>query len=259
MADKLTEQLTIGDCKIGMMKGGSGPTLLYLHGAGGSKGWLPFMDRLSDRFSILAPDHPGFGSSDTPDWLDGMTDLVFFYLDFLEQLDLRDVHLVGHSMGGWLAAELAVRGTGRFRTLTLVSSAGIRVPGVPMGDLFMWSAEEKARRMVFDPEVGEQRANAVLTPEEADVALKNAFTSSKLCWSPRFHNPDLEKWLHRIRIPTMIMWGENDPIFPPPYAEAYNRMIAGSELRVFPECAHSPQQEKPDDFIAGIDAITAKS
>ena len=259
MADHVTEQLTIGDCTIQTMKGGDGPTLLYLHGAGGSKGWLPFMDQLSERFSLLAPDHPGFGASDTPGWLDGMTDLVFFYLDFLEQLDLHDIHLVGHSMGGWLAAELAVRGTGRFRTLTLVSSAGIRVPGVPMGDLFMWSAEEKARRMVFDPAVGEQRANAVLTPEEADVALKNAFTSSKLCWSPRFHNPDLEKWLHRIRIPTMIMWGANDPIFPPPYAEAYNRMIAGSELRVFPECAHSPQQEKLDDFIAGIDAITARS
>ncbi|MDA0239507.1 MAG: alpha/beta hydrolase [Proteobacteria bacterium] len=259
MADNVTEQLTIGDCTTQMMKGGTGPTMLYLHGAGGSKGWSPFMEQLSDRFSVLAPDHPGFGASDTPDWLDGMTDLVYFYLDFLEQLDLRDIHLVGHSMGGWLAAELAVRGTGRFRTLTLVSSAGIRVPGVPMGDLFMWTAEDKARRMVFDPVVGEQRANAVLTPEEADVALKNAFTSSKLCWSPRFHNPDLEKWLHRIKIPTMILWGENDPIFPPPYAEAYNEMIAGSELRIFPECAHSPQQEKLDDFIAGIDAITAKS
>jgi pimeloyl-ACP methyl ester carboxylesterase len=259
MADHATQQLRVNDCTIEIMKGGSGEPLLYLHGAGGSKGWAPFLDQLSDRFSVLAPDHPGFGNSDTPGWLDSMTDLVYFYLDLLEQLDLRDVHLVGHSMGGWLATELAVRGTGRIRTLTLVSSAGIRVPGVPMGDLFMWSAEQKARRMVFDQAVGEQRANAVLTPEEADRALKNAFTSSKLCWSPRFHNPDLEKWLHRIKMPTMIMWGENDPIFPPPYAHAYKELIAGSELRIFSECAHSPQQEQLDQFMAGIDAITEKS
>lgn len=259
MAEHATEQLTINGCTINLAKGGAGPTMLYLHGAGGSKGWLPFMDQLSDRFSVLAPDHPGFGLSETPDWLDSMTDLVYFYLDFLEQLGLDDIHLVGHSMGGWLAAELAVRGTGRIRTLTLVSSAGIRVPGVPMGDIFLWSEEEKARKMVYDPALQEQRLNAKLSEEEADIALKNNFTSAKLCWSPRFHNPDLEKWLHRIKVPTMILWGENDPIFPPPYAKAYNEKIAGSELRIFPECGHSPQQEKLDDFMVGIDAITAKN
>ncbi len=259
MAEGTSERITINGCTINMMKGGSGPTMLYLHGAGGSKGWLPFMDQLSDRFTVLAPDHPGFGLSDTPDWLDNMNDLLFFYLDLLEELDIRDAHLAGHSMGGWMAAELAVRGTGRFRTLTLISAAGIRVKGVPMGDLFMWNEEEKARKMVFDPALQEQRLNAVLTEEEADIALKNAFTSAKLCWSPRFHNPDLEKWLHRIKLPTMIMWGANDPIFPPPYAQAYHGLIDGSEVRIFPECGHSPQQEKLVDFMAGIDAITARN
>ncbi len=161
-------------------------------------------------------------------------------------------------MGGWLAAELAVRGTGRFRTLTLISAAGNRVKGVPMGDIFMWSNEEKAR-MVYDPAAQQERLNAELSEEEADIALKNAFTSSKLCWSPRFHNPDLEKWLHRVKIPTMIMWGENDPVFPPPYAHAYRKLIASSELRIFPECGHSPQQEKLDEFMAGIDAITSRN
>ncbi len=257
MAGPAPINIDVNGCNIEVLRWGSGTPLLFLHGAGGLKGWAPFLEELSQKFDVIAPSHPGFGRSDTPDWLDNLPDLAFFYCDFLEQLDLKDIHLVGHSMGGWLSAELAVMGTGRFQTLTVVSAAGLRVVGVPMGDIFMWSAEDRARKMVFDPEEGERRANEVLSDEEADIALKNMFTSSKLCWSPRFHNPDLEKRMHRIKIPTMIMWGEHDPIFPAPdYPNVWNEAIAGSELRIFSECAHSPQNERTADFLAGIDAIT---
>lgn len=257
MAEPKPQTIDINGCSIEILRQGSGSPLLFLHGAGGLKGWMPFLDQLSENFDVIAPSHPGFGRSDTPDWLDSMTDLTYFYLDFLETLDLHDVHLVGHSMGGWLSTELVVRGTGRFQTLTVVSAAGLRVVGVPMGDIFMWSAEDRARRMVYDKAEGEKRATQVLSDEEQDIALKNTFTASKLCWSPRFHNPDLEKWMHRVRIPTMIMWGEHDPVFPAPaYPQAWKDAIPHAELRVFPECAHSPQTERLDDFMAGMGAIT---
>jgi len=256
MADHTAETITINGCSIELRRGGSGPTLLFLHGAGGIRTWTPYLAELATRFSVLAPSHPGFGRSDTPDWLDGMQDMVFFYLDFLEELDLNDVHVVGNSLGGWIAAELAVRGTGRIKTLTLVAPAGLRVVGVPMGDIFLWSHEEHVRNTLYDQTIADQRLAEELSEEESDIALKNHFTTAKLAWSPRFHNPDLEKWLHRIKVPTMIVWGDSDKVFPPAHGEAYHRAIAGSELRVVPECGHLPHQEKLPEFLAAVDAIT---
>jgi len=260
MAGPAPIKINVNGCEVEVLRQGAGTPLLFLHGAGGLKGWAPFLEKLSTKFDVIAPSHPGFGRSDTPEWLDHLSDLAFFYCDFLEQLGLSNIHLIGHSMGGWLSAELAVMGTGRFQTLTVVSAAGLRVVGVPMGDIFMWSAEERARKMVFDKDEGERRANEKLSAEDADIALKNTFTSSKLCWSPRFHNPALEKRLHRIKIPTMIMWGEHDPVFPAPeYPNAWHTAIEGSELRLFPDCAHSPQNERLDDFLAGVYSITEGS
>ncbi len=256
MADHTAETLTINGCTIEMLTGGSGPTLLFLHGAGGIKGWSPYLAGLAERFAVLAPSHPGFDNSDTPDWLDGMTDLVYFYLDFLEERGLTDIHLVGNSLGGWLAVELAVRGTGRIKTLTLVAPAGLRVIGVPMGDVFLWSAEDRVRNTFFDQKLADERLAVPPTEEEADTALKNHFTTAKLAWSPRFHNPDLEKWLHRIKVPTMILWGDSDKVFPPAHGDAYHAAIEGSVLRIVPDCGHLPHQEKLPDFLAAVEAIT---
>src|SRR5579883_2512773 len=94
----------IRGCRINLLRGGKGSPLLYLHGGGGGGIWLPFLDKLAQRFDVLAPEHPGFGRSDTPSWLDNLSDLAYFYLDVLEALELERVHLVGHSFGGWIAA-----------------------------------------------------------------------------------------------------------------------------------------------------------
>lgn len=256
MAEQAAERVTVNGCAVEMLRGGTGETLLFLHGAGGINGWSPYLEALATRFSLIAPSHPGFGRSDTPPWLDSMSDLAFFYLDLIEQLDLRDIHLAGNSLGGWLAAEIAVRNSDRLKTLTLISPAGLRVVGVPMGDIFMWSAEERARNTFCDQKLVEQRLAMNVSEEDAEISLRNHFTTAKLAWSPRFHNPDLEKWLHRIRIPTMILWGDSDRIFPPAHGEAYHAAIPGSQLRIIPQCGHLPHQEKMADFLAGIDAIT---
>ena len=92
--------------------------------------------------------------------------------------------------------------------------------------------------------------------DEKDVQLKNHFATAKMAWSPRFHSADLHKWLHRITVPTMIIWGDSDKIFPPAYGDAYHAAIPGSVLRIVPECGHLPHQEKLTEFLAGIDAIT---
>ena len=132
-ADYSTSVVTVGGCRIGLMRAGSGEPVLYLHGASGAS-WLPFLQKLTKSFDVIAPEHPGFGESDSPAWLDNIHDLAYFYLDALEALQLSGVHLVGNSLGGWIAAEIAVRSTQRLASLTLAGSAGLYVPGVTQVD-----------------------------------------------------------------------------------------------------------------------------
>src|ERR1700729_3733858 len=127
MVDFSTSVLVVRGCRIRLMRGGAGSPLVVLHGASGAN-VLPFMQQLAQKFDVIAPEHPGFGESDTPDWLDNIHDLAFFYLDVLEQLKLEGAHLVGNSLGGWIAAELAVRNTSRLASLTLCDAAGLYVP-----------------------------------------------------------------------------------------------------------------------------------
>lgn len=256
MGDHLSKRLTIDGCEIEMLTGGSGPAMVFLHGAGGAHGWAPYMERLAEHYTLYVPSHPGWGRSDTPDWLDGMGDLAYFYLDFLDALGEDEVHLVGGSLGGWLALEVAVRSSARIASLTLVGAAGIHVAGVPKGDLFLWDDDERVYNMYFDPKLAEARLNTVLSPEETDIALKNHFSTAKMAWHPRFYNPELQKWLHRIKVPTHILWGGNDKVFPPQYAEEMHKLIPGSTLNIIPECGHMPHQEKTDAFIADVTAHT---
>lgn len=256
MADHANETIEISGCKTAVLRGGSGPIMLFLHGAGGAGAWSPYMDALAKRYNLIVPSHPGFGASDTPEWLDNMSDLAFFYLDLMEQLELTDVHVVGNSLGGWLAMEIAVRSTQRIKSLTLVSPAGIHVKGVPKGDIFLWDPETRVRNTFVNQKMADARLAVVPTEEEADIALKNHFITAKLAWQPRFYNPDLRKWLHRIDVPTMILWGEGDKIIPVPYGEALKELIPGSELRVIADCGHLPHQEKTDEFIVSVNAIT---
>ena len=107
-----------------MRRAGSGKAILFLHGAGGWPAWLPFFERLSQRFALTVPEHPGFGGSDDPQWLRDVPDLAMYYLDLLDSAFASPVHVIGHSLGGWTAAEAAVRNTRRIASLTLIAPAG---------------------------------------------------------------------------------------------------------------------------------------
>ena len=240
--------IEVDGCRINLRRGGSGEPLLYLHGASGAPAVLPFMEKLAQRFDMLVPEHPGFGASDEPGWLENMHDLAYFYLDVLESLELRGLHLVGSSLGGWLALEMAVRDASRLKSLLLVGPAGISVPGVKPGDVFLWSPEELARNLFFDPALAEKLLAQPMTPELLDVSLKNRHTVARLGWEPRMHDPFLRKWLHRVNVPVKIVWGEADKILPVAYAGEFKKLMPAAEVEIIPRCGHLPQAERPEEF-----------
>jgi pimeloyl-ACP methyl ester carboxylesterase len=255
MVDHLSTKMNVRGCGIGLMRGGAGRPLLILHGASGAGNWLPYMADLAARHDVIVPEHPGFGGSDTPDWLDTPADLAGFYLDFLDQLDLTGVDLLGFSLGGWIAAELAVRNTSRLASLTLVAAAGIHVKGVAQIDPFLRTDEQRIRDFFHDPKRADDMVQRLLRPELEDTNLKNRTTTARLVWQPRGYDPHLHKWLHRIDVPTLLLWGANDRMFPPDYAHAYQRLIPGSKVVIIPDCGHVPQIEQRPSFVAALEGF----
>jgi pimeloyl-ACP methyl ester carboxylesterase len=240
--------LDVNGTKLHLLDAGKGETVLFLHGAGGST-WSPLLQLLAETHHVLAPEHPGFGRSQIPDWMLGIGDLAFFYLDVLEKLDLRNVHLIGHSLGGWTAAELAVRNTARLKSLSLFAPAGVRSPDVPFGDIFLWSPQEHARHMFLDKKFVNQRLKQLETMDQ-DIWLQNRAAAARLAWNPRLNNPQLPYWLHRIDVPTLFIWGQNDAICPFACAEHFVKPIPNATLEALPETGHALHTERPKEVAA---------
>jgi pimeloyl-ACP methyl ester carboxylesterase len=239
----------IGNVGVSLRRAGKGPPLLFLHGADGYSQWLPFFDALAEQYELLVPEHPGFGASDDPPLIRNVSDMAMFYLDFLEALDLRGIHIIGHSLGGWIAAEILIRDQSRAKSLTLISSAGIRVEGVPSGDIFIWNREELLRNVFYNQAYADIALSLQPTEQQIDAMLKNRFTATKLGWQPRWHNPDLEKWLHRIKLPSLIIWGDEDKVMPADYAGLWRERLPDARLVMIEKCGHVPQIEKMSETI----------
>jgi pimeloyl-ACP methyl ester carboxylesterase len=238
----------VDGCRVNLRRGGKGAPLLYLHGASGAPAIMPFMEKLAERFDVLVPEHPGYGLSSEPEWLENIHDMAYFYLDFLKKLDLSGVILVGSSMGGWMAMEIAVRSTARIGSLILVGPAGIAAPGVLPADIFLMSPEELVKNLFFDDKIAAARLAEPLTPEAIDLALKNRHTTARLAWEPRLHDPFLPKWLHRIDVPVKVIWGAEDRLLPAAYAEHFRKLMPRAEIEVVKNAGHLPQAEMPDRF-----------
>ena len=245
----------IAGVRIQFLMGGVGSPLLYLHGAVGGGIWLPFHDSLARHFTVYAPAHPGFGKSEDPDWLEGIQDLAFYYLNFLDELKLDHVHLVGLSLGGWIAAELAVMCSHRLGRLVLVDAAGIRVPGITPPDLFAMGPEEVVRVLYKHPEAAAALFPSDPTPEQLETQLRQRMTVARLAWNPYFENPKLLMRLGRIRVPTLILWGEEDRLFPLEHAKAFQAAIPGASLAVLPDCGHVPPLDAPEAFVMAVTRV----
>jgi pimeloyl-ACP methyl ester carboxylesterase len=236
----------VDGCKVHLRRGGKGDPLLFLHGASGAPVVMPFMEKLAQRFDVLVPEHPGYGKSDEPEWLENIHDMAYFYLDFIKELGLKNLTLVGSSMGGWMAMEIAVRDTSRLKSLVLVSPAGIAAPGVRAADIFLMPPEVLVRNLFVDQKLAEARLAA---PEDVDASLKNRHTTARLAWEPRLHDPFLPKWLHRIDVPVKIVWGREDKILPVGLGHELKRLLPKAEMHVMDNVGHLPHAERVDEFV----------
>jgi pimeloyl-ACP methyl ester carboxylesterase len=238
--------IEVDGCKTHLRRAGKGEPLLFLHGASGAPVIMPFMEKLAQRFDVLVPEHPGWGKSDEPEWLENIHDAAYFYLDFLKVLGLSRVTIVGSSMGGWIAMEMAVRDTARMKSLVLVSPAGIAAPGVLPADIFLMTPEDLVRNLFVDEKLVQARLAA---PVDVDEVLKNRHTTARLAWEPRLHDPHLPKWLHRIDVPVKIVWGKQDRILPVGIMDELKRLMPKAKTLVLDNCGHLPHAEKVDEFV----------
>ena len=225
---------------------GNGRPVLVLHGGGGPGTVEPWADHLAATAGVrvLTPYHPGFGGTDRPDDLTTIAGLADRYVALLDERDLDDVTVVGNSIGGWIAAEMAVRNPRRVRGYVLVDAVGIEVPGHPVADFFNLTMPEVARLSYHDPSAMRPGDPAVMAGNRAAL---EAYAGTGMT------DPTLAGRLASVTTPTLVVWGEADRIVDPDYGRAYAAAIPGAEFLLLPETGHLPQIESPE---ALADAVT---
>ncbi len=249
------EVLSYAGVDLQMLKAGNGPPLLVLHGAGGNPGFTPYHHALAERFTVYAPSHPGFDGSSRPPWIDSIVAVSHFYLGLVDEMGLDRFSLMGFSMGGWIAAEMAAMAPARLDRLVLVAAVGVKPGNGRIAELFNVSRDDVSKLRFFDtaqvPNYDETYGRE-MTRAEADVERRNRETAARWCWQPYMHNPNLPHYLTKVRAPTLVVWGREDAIAPVECAEAYGQAIPNSRLRVIDRCGHIPQVEKPREFLDAV-------
>jgi pimeloyl-ACP methyl ester carboxylesterase len=243
--------LSVGDIDVHTWVGGQGDPVLVLHGAGGNRGWTRWLAALAERFTVWAPTHPGFGRSGDADWMEGIDDLARFYLWFIVVAELGRPHVVGHSIGGWIAAEMAVMSPASLGRLVLVAPTGLKPERGEILDIFYHSPQELRDFSVHDPRSvpeWDELFGRAPGPAELQLAERNREMTARLTWKPYMHDPPLARFLPRVKNPALVVWGREDRIVPLVCGEQYQRLLPASRLTVLDRCGHLPPFEQPDVF-----------
>jgi pimeloyl-ACP methyl ester carboxylesterase len=252
-----TSAITVSGIQIEMIERGRGRPLLFLHPGIGIEADAPVLERFAARSRLLVPTHPGFGRSEAPTSFDRIDDLAYFYLDLLEQLDLRDVTIVGVSLGGWIAAEIAIKSTARISHLVLANPIGIKVGGREqrdIADIFAISEDDFLKIAYCDPAAG-KRDYKTMPDAEVRAAARNREATARYAWSPYMHDPKLKGRLHRIQIPTLFLWGTHDRVLSEDYGRAYCAAVPGARFEPIERAGHFPHIEQPDAFADKVFAF----
>ncbi len=241
MTTTTINNLYADDLELTIDQQGEGRPVLLLHGGGGppSMGTLP--SALSDDFEVTAPVHPGFGGAPRPEWHDGIDEIALTYLKLLEQRDLRDVLVIGSSIGGWIASEIAVREHQRITGTVLLNAVGISVEGVELADFFSLTPQQLIAYSFHDPAAA---PDPTQLPQAArDIQAANAVTLAVYARDPYMHDPKLPRRLALVPTPVLAIWGESDQIAPEPYGRAYAASFPEGQFEPIRQAGHLPHLE----------------
>jgi pimeloyl-ACP methyl ester carboxylesterase len=240
--------MNVGGVRLEVVERGHGRPVLWLHGEEGLDPDAAVLEALSTSARLVAPSHPGYGHSPDADGIDTVDDLAYLYLDLLAQIDARDAVVVACSLGGWVAAEMAVKCTARMARLILVAPLGIKVGDretrdIP--DIFALHPDEVLTLQYHDP----ARARldlATLSDDRLTVIARNREATALYAWEPYFHNPKLRARLHRVGVPTLLLWGAADRFVAAEYyGAAYRDAIPDARLETIARAGHFPHLEQP--------------
>ena len=249
--------ISLAGVELEIFERGRGAPMLYLHGGGGIALDLPFIDLLASERRIVAPSHPGFGRSSLPDWLDSVDDIAHIYLELMDRLGLTRTDIVGLSIGGWIAADLATKVPERLERLVLIGPVGVKT-GPPdkldVPDVFAMS-QDKLDRLRFHDLAKNPVDLASLPEEELHILARNRETLALLTWEPYMHNPKLKHRLHRVNVPTLFVRGASDGIVSAEYLERYAKLVPGARIATIAEAGHLPHIEQPKAFAAAMAAF----
>jgi pimeloyl-ACP methyl ester carboxylesterase len=250
-------QIKVNGAEVVLFEGGSGEPLVFLHGAGTVSGFN-FSASWARKFKVYLPYHPGFGESADSATITSIDDYVLHYLELLDHLKLDKVHLVGLSLGGWIAATLAAQHSHRLKKLVLVGPAGLRVPEHPTADIFRLKPDEIPAYLVQDLGVLAPYVPDPHGPDFLDFLVNDYHEMSsyaRLAWE-RPYDPNLAKWLHRIGVPTLLLYGDKDQITPAQQSKMWAGLIPNAVVRIVQGAGHLVLDEKEEAPKAVLDFLS---
>jgi pimeloyl-ACP methyl ester carboxylesterase len=243
------ERIQVGEVSLEVLTAGHGPPLLFLHGGDYFAQHREFFDKLGRQWRVTVPRHPGFGNSERPDGFRTVHDLAYVYLDLLERRDLGNVTLVGSSFGGWIALEMCIRCREGIDRLVLIDSVGVKFGGREerdIADIYALPNEEVLRRTFADPaRVAPDYSQ--LGDDELNMVARDRQAAALYGWRPYMHNPGLRQWLHRVQVPALVIWGEDDDLVTPDYGRKLCGSLPDARFETISRAGHYPQLERPDE------------
>jgi pimeloyl-ACP methyl ester carboxylesterase len=241
----------LGPVQVEVTEYGTGPAFLLLHGGAGPQSVAGFAEMLAAAGSrVIVPVHPGFDGTARPEYLHSMRGLALTYTHLLDELDLTGVTVIGNSVGGWIAAEMAIHASPRISGVVLVDAGGLEIEDHPAADFFSLTPDQVTDMAYYQPE--KFRIDVSTLPDQAKAAMAGNRAALQAYTAQGATDPSLLGQLSSVRVPVLVVWGAADRIYPREHGEAFAKAIPGARLVVIDVAGHLPQLEAPSALLADV-------
>ena len=231
---------------------GEGPSVVWLHGLWGEPGWELHHQRLAEHYTVYAPALPGYHGSSFPQWMIDSEDAATLVIDFLETLKLERPLIIGHSLGGWIAAEAAVFRPNHFAGLALIAPLGIALDWTQAPNIFYYDPMALPGLFFADPTLVAARRYAPPPNEWDERFLHNREASMRLAFQPYLHSRRLKERLRFVTVPTLVVWGEQDKILSVEHAKEWQMRLPHTDVALIPRAGHFPHVEQPEVCLPAL-------